>query len=126
MKVEVDWIVKTATVTLKIESEDDVDWREEFKGDTNNLEWIRNELRGGNGWAWCRVEVIVAFQGFEEREYLGGCSYENETAFKRCGYYTDMVKEGADKIAAAFQKLVDTHGLWEHETKSCLLCIADG
>lgn len=126
MKVDREWLKKTSTITLKHEPETDVDWRKEMEGSPESLRWIESELSMGNTWAWCSVTVIVAFQTFEEREYIGGCSYQNEQEFKAPGgYYDDLVEECIDKIADAFEALLTTHGLWQHEKKTCLECIAD-
>lgn len=51
---------------------------------------VRNDLESGNEWAWCEVEVKASWEGFEDSDYLGGCSYESEEAFKAGGYFEDM------------------------------------
>lgn len=125
MKVDREWLTKASTVSLKHEYEDDIDWRKEFDGNPDTIRWIEGQLAQGNEWAWCRVRVMVSFQGFEETEHLGGCAYESEEDFKKGGYYVDMVGECVDKIAEAFEKLVETHSLWQHEKKTCIECLAD-
>jgi len=126
MKIDREWLKKKSTITLKHEYEDDLDWRKEMEGSPDTIRWIESELSMGNMWAWCRVTIIVAFQTFEERDHIGSCSYQNEQEFKAPGgYYDDMVDECIDKIADAFEELFNTHELWEHEKKTCMMCIAD-
>lgn len=52
---------------------------------------IEEQLKAGNPWAWCIVEVRGEYKGLSASEFLGGCSYESEDDFKRGGYYEDMV-----------------------------------
>jgi len=48
------------------------------------------DLERGNEWAWCCVKVTAEIDGFTGSDYLGGCSYENEYAFKQGAYFEDM------------------------------------
>ena len=51
---------------------------------------VQADLRRGNLWAWCCVEMKASWCGFEESDFLGGCSYRDEEDFRRDGYYEDM------------------------------------
>ena len=70
--------------------------------DAETLAWIVNELNRGNEWAWCAVKVTATFEGMSASDYLGGCSYESEHAFKDPhGYYPDMVNRAIEGLADA-------------------------
>ena len=69
---------------------------------------ILKRLENGDPWAWGSVCVTGTWEGIEEREYLGACSYRNEQDFIRSGYYDEMrnsirdeIQFHADRIAAA-------------------------
>ena len=63
---------------------------------------IRDDLERGNDWAWCQVKVTATFEGMSASDYLGGCSYESEHAFKDPhGYYPDMVNRAIEGLADA-------------------------
>ncbi len=51
---------------------------------------IESDLESGNTWAWCTVKVTASWNGVEESDYLGCCSYKSEADFKGCGYFEDM------------------------------------
>lgn len=51
---------------------------------------ILAQLESGNEWAWCCVEVVARWEGFEGRDTLGGCSYKSQADFEACSYFTDM------------------------------------
>lgn len=55
--------------------------------------WIRRQLDGGNEWAWCQVTVAGRWNGLEERDYLGCCSYRSAADFRKPGDYFDDMKE---------------------------------
>lgn len=48
-------------------------------------------LRDGDTWAWCAVKVTVTAGGVEASDYLGACSYADETDFRACGNFADMI-----------------------------------
>ena len=78
--------------------------------DAQTYKWIRDQLDGGNEWAWCGVIVTARWGDFEAKEYLGGCSYESREDFmKPGGYYDDMKSEALAalnvKIRASFETL---------------------
>jgi hypothetical protein len=53
--------------------------------------WIKDELRTGNSWAWCDVRLIGRYEGLEAYDCLGACSYLSREDFvKPGGYYDDM------------------------------------
>lgn len=59
-----------------------------------------------NIWGWCCIHVTVTFNGLEESESLGGCSYDAEVNFRRCPYFTDMVNACVSRLADKVAKLV--------------------
>lgn len=69
--------------------------------DPEDIAEIRRQLRQGNSWAWCRVEVKAwwrnryTLNAYTGSAYLGGCSYESEEAFTQSGDYLDSMKQEA-------------------------------
>ena len=59
---------------------------------------VLRRLDNGDVWAWACVQVKVTYQGISESVFLGGCSYENENAFRKDGYYQDMVNEALGEL----------------------------
>jgi len=56
-------------------------------------------LYQGDVWAWAAVTIVVAWGSFEDRTYLGCCSYADENDFKQPGgYFDDMVAEALDEL----------------------------
>lgn len=62
------------------------------------IEEIQNRLRKGDLWAWCCVKVTAWYAGIEGADFLGGCSYEDETDFKQGGYWEDMRIEALGEL----------------------------
>lgn len=56
---------------------------------------ILDRLNHGDVWAWASVKVSASWNGFEGTDYLGACSYANETDFKQPGGYYDDMKAAA-------------------------------
>ena len=52
---------------------------------------ILNRLARDDVWAWATVIVTASWEGQESTEYLGCCCYEDEQAFRKGGYFADMV-----------------------------------
>lgn len=104
------------TYTLECLPEDS-DPRDHFGYDTEEenraaAEDIRSELNSGNEWAWFCAKVTasveIAGQTFTGVDYLGGCSYADESAFRADPYFADMrdsAKEAlkAELLAAQFR-----------------------
>lgn len=67
-----------------------------------DLEW--------NQWVWCVVKVTVSYADISESEYLGGCSYKDESEFKEGGYYDDMVASCEERLA---NRLIGIHNFVE-------------
>jgi hypothetical protein len=129
MKVDREGLRKLVRITLERESEDRT-WVGEFqREDGSNDEelnaWIKSELDSGNYWAWCVAHVTVELGEFKGEDWLGGCSYESEEDFKKGGYYESMIAEACDELAKDIEKLVNTHGLFEHDKVTCLWCAAE-
>jgi hypothetical protein len=62
-------------------------------------EWIREQLEGGNEWAWCRVRVVARRGDHEGDDHLGCCSYRSEQDFvNNSGYYEDMRREALSRL----------------------------
>lgn len=63
--------------------------------DAETVSRIKRQLRHGNEWAWCQVQVRVTYRDvLEASDYLGCCSYDSEDDFRRPGgYFDDMVAE---------------------------------
>ena len=59
---------------------------------------ILADIDRGNVWAWAQVSVCGEWNGIEEWEYLGGCSYESEEDFTSDDYYDDMREEIRTRI----------------------------
>ena len=61
-----------------------------------DVEFVREQIRHGNVWGWCSVEVKAKFttedgEEVEASDYLGGCSYRSRRDFMEPGgYYDDM------------------------------------
>ncbi len=75
--------------------------------DPADVAWVKRELKDGNEWAWCSVEVRAEWwnrktgKTYSGVAYLGGCSYESEASFKQPGgYYDDMKKEAYDDLVS--------------------------
>lgn len=86
--------------------------------DKEIVDHIKEELRNGNDWAWCQVQVVASYVDDDGNEYtgesswLGGCSYESERDFidsksqitdqqgnvTHSGYYDDMKKEAYEDL----------------------------
>lgn len=87
---------------------------EETDRETEN--WIRNQLRKGNRWAWCTVKVTASYEGYEGVAYLGCCSYHNKKDFMHPdGYYPQMQEEARDDLLAQLKPAYEAYrSLMEH------------
>lgn len=66
------------------------------------------DLEAGNEWAWCCVKVTAEWNGFEGKDYLGGCSYASEDDFKQPGgYYDDMKQQALDDLYRTVRSAVE-------------------
>ena len=91
---------KFENVTFTIECHcEETRVEDHFELDKMHCEGIYNRLENGDIWAWCTVEVIAEFEGCKGSDFLGCCSYHDETDFKTGGYWEDMKGE-------AFRELV--------------------
>lgn len=83
---------------------------EDFKGefeDKSCEDWIRDQLKAGNEWAWCTVRVRVKWGDFSVvAGPLGHCSYESEEDFKKGGYYEDMRKEALEELNSNLERML--------------------
>jgi hypothetical protein len=62
---------------------------------------IYKRLDSGDVWAWAAVTVVATYPGIngvEGRDHLGGCTYENESDFRSCGYFADMCNEAKQDL----------------------------
>lgn len=79
-------------------------------GHPEDEEYVRQQLRDGNEWAWCRVHVRATWwdrrtgREYEGDDYLGGCSYGSEEDFKQPGgYYDDMKAQAYADLVAKYE-----------------------
>lgn len=123
MRINRSVLRQKANVFLHMEAEES-SWEYEFADNPEARVWVREQLRSGNQWAWCMVKVVVMFGDFEAAEYLSGCSYEDEAAFRACGYYEQLIGDGVEEIACRLEMAVNDHDIWEHDQVTCLICAA--
>jgi len=129
MKVDREGLRKLVRVTLDHEEENRT-WvgefqREDGSNDDELNDWIKQELQDGNPWAWCTAHVTVELGELKGEDWLGGCSYKSKEDFIAGGYYDSMVAEACDELAKDLEKLVNMHGLFEHDKITCLWCAAE-
>lgn len=75
--------------------------------DRETEEWIENELRNGNEWAWCQIEVRAEWNDLSASDYLGCCSYRSMEDFKQPGgYYDDMRNEAISLLNDKAQSII--------------------
>lgn len=74
------------------------------KTDRKVAKSIRDQLRRGNTWAWCRVKVSACWNGFAGSDYLGCCSYRSEKDFKTHGPLHDMRAEALAALNALLEE----------------------
>jgi hypothetical protein len=120
MRVNREYLKKLSFIKFLREDED-LDYTTHFE-DPETLVWIHGELQRDNMWAWFSAHVVVTFGGLTSHQYLGGCSYESEAAFKTCETYEDLVGQGLDEIVAQLESLALEHGLWVHDPIPCIRC----
>lgn len=66
--------------------------------DKETVSQILSDLENGNEYAWFTARVVAKYNGFEADDYLGACSYANETEFKTGGYFDDMKSQALDSL----------------------------
>lgn len=67
------------------------------------------DLDSGNEWAWCTVEVRASLADDPDvnaSDFLGACSFRDESDFRNSGYFEDMRKEAADLLAQRIARIV--------------------
>lgn len=80
-------------------------------GDDELDKQVEDELiervENGDVWAWASVKVTASIPGIdlEGVDYLGGCSYQDEEDFKRCGYYEGMKAEALADLEKQIEKV---------------------
>ena len=83
-------------ITYKLECEpEEMPFEGHFAYGNAVKQWIRDQLRAGNEWAWfcAKVTARIELPGgvvFEGVDCLGGCSYESESSFRADPYYEDL------------------------------------
>lgn len=65
--------------------------------DAEQVRCILDELKAGNEWAWCYVEVRVTFDGLTGKSGLGGCCYAHRADFEEHGL-PDMLIEALEDL----------------------------
>lgn len=70
---------------------------------------ILARLDRGDVWAWAEVTVTAECAGFKGVDYLCGCCYENEAAFKEPGgYFPDMCAAALENLREVLCAAVTT------------------
>lgn len=66
----------------------------------DSINYVVDAVNNGSFSAWFAAHVIVKHKGFEEDDYLGGCSYKSFKQFtgEKKGYYQDMIHSCIDRI----------------------------
>ena len=59
---------------------------------------VLRRLDDGDVWAWEFVTVEARWNGWVGRDTLGGCTYEDERAFRSDPYYEAMVEEAIQDL----------------------------
>ena len=86
------------------------DPKDHFCNDAD-LEFVREQIRSGNVWGWCSIEVKAKFttedgEEVEASDYLGGCSYHSRRDFMEPGgYYDDMKKASYAELCLKLEVL---------------------
>lgn len=81
---------------------------EDSLDDQQSIDFVR-QLANESQWGWCCVKITVHYNNLTETEYLGGCSYRNESEFRECPYYADMVSECCKRLADSVASIVREH-----------------
>lgn len=130
MKVDRTKLRKLVRITLNCEAEDRT-YKGEFERENGQPdreieEWIAQELRSGNEWAWCQVHIVVRFGELKGEDWLGGCSYKSREDFEQPGgYYDSMINEAVEDLAKEIELICDGPDIWIHTNPSCLVCASD-
>lgn len=67
---------------------------------------IISRIESGDVWAWALVKCTASWNGLEGIDYLGGCSYADETDFKQAGgYYDDMKAQALEDLKRTIRDL---------------------
>ena len=123
MKVDLEKLRKCVTIKHTLEEQDESP--EAVFDDEGCIAWIKDQLKCGNAWAWCSVQLSVSYGGLTCHEYLSGCSYESEKSFVAdSGYYDDMITEALKELATDLEKIANDHEIWDHDPTYCFWCIA--
>ena len=67
------------------------------------------QLAEASIWGWCCVQVTVQYMGIRTTECLCESSYTDETEFRECTDYNDMVDRCVSDIACMIMSIVRTH-----------------
>lgn len=103
MKIDRNKLKGKAEIEIRLHDEDH--GPEDSFDDERDVQWARDQLASGNLWGWCCVEVRASFADWRASDFLGGCSYENEDAFKvPGGYYDDMVNSAIEELALKMER----------------------
>lgn len=102
MQIDHEKLKAKAEIEIRVHAED-IHPRDSFD-DPRDVKWALDQLNSGNEWGWCCVEVRATFLDLVGRDVLGGCSYENETAFRAGMYFDDMVKNAVEELAVVLER----------------------
>ena len=73
--------------------------------DESLVDEIRKQMEYSE-WAWCIVTVTATWKGLRSQAHLGGCSYENEEAFRVCDHFEDMKEEAIAEVASQAERVL--------------------
>lgn len=76
--------------------------------DFKNEQVVISEIEKGNVWVWCTVKVTASYKQHEGSDYLGCCSYKDQSDFvNNSGYYEDMKKIAYNELIIELKSLND-------------------
>lgn len=101
-----DMIASKATIQIDVLPEDIL--IEDSFTEQESINFVR-QLASETEWGWCCVKVTVHYGDLTETEYLEACSYRNESEFRECPYYADMVSECCARLADSVASIVREH-----------------
>ena len=73
--------------------------------DESCVEWIRDQFKQGNEWAWFDVLITCEYKGYKGFASLGCCSYESQANFE--AFELDNLKDEAfDNLKATIENSI--------------------
>lgn len=101
-------------VTFTLEATEDdlpIQGNAQASGDDEDDKRVEAELllrrAVGDVWAWASVKVTAEWHGFKGVDYLGACSYKDETEFRQDAYYEMMCDNALTDLQQSMQRIAD-------------------